>query len=204
MKGAGVPSPFLDRPVTDWIVSNDLAFAIRDAFPVSPGHTLVVPRRQFASWFEATREEQAAIWALVEKVKASSRAARRAPTVTTSASMSARPPPKPSYTSTSTSSPVTAATWTTHVHSRGSHHRRDRGGGRAPQGPQGVQRCGLACIGVQDIPGVASATSCRGPAAKSRKPARPMPTSLEADPSSFGEGGAVLAEAGRHAAPRGG
>jgi len=36
---------------------------------VSPGHTLVVPRRQFASWFKATHEEQTAIFALVDEVK---------------------------------------------------------------------------------------------------------------------------------------
>ena len=51
------------------MASNELAFAIRDAFPVSPGHTLVVPRRLFASWFEATAEERAAIFDLVDAVR---------------------------------------------------------------------------------------------------------------------------------------
>jgi diadenosine tetraphosphate (Ap4A) HIT family hydrolase len=40
---------------------SDLAFAIRDGFPVSPGHTLVIPTRRFADWFDATSEEQAAL-----------------------------------------------------------------------------------------------------------------------------------------------
>ena len=31
-------SPFLAMPVSDWLCSNDLAFAIFDQFPVSPGH----------------------------------------------------------------------------------------------------------------------------------------------------------------------
>ena len=62
-------SPFLERDPRDWVASNGLAFAIRDAFPVSPGHTLVVPRRLFASWFEATAEERAAIFDLVEVVR---------------------------------------------------------------------------------------------------------------------------------------
>ena len=35
--------PFLDP--ARWIVSNDLAAALRDRYPVSPGHTLIVPRR---------------------------------------------------------------------------------------------------------------------------------------------------------------
>src|SRR6185503_10946131 len=32
-----------------------------DAFPVSPGHALIVPTRHVATWFEATREERAAL-----------------------------------------------------------------------------------------------------------------------------------------------
>jgi superfamily II DNA or RNA helicase/diadenosine tetraphosphate (Ap4A) HIT family hydrolase/SOS-response transcriptional repressor LexA len=62
-------SPFLSRSPDEWVASNELAFAIHDAFPVSPGHTLVVPRRLIATWFEATPEEQAALFALVEVVR---------------------------------------------------------------------------------------------------------------------------------------
>jgi superfamily II DNA or RNA helicase/diadenosine tetraphosphate (Ap4A) HIT family hydrolase len=62
-------SPFLSMPATEWIASNALAFAIRDRFPVTPGHTLVVPRREVATWFEATREEQLAVLDLVDEVK---------------------------------------------------------------------------------------------------------------------------------------
>jgi diadenosine tetraphosphate (Ap4A) HIT family hydrolase len=62
-------SPFLDRSPDDWVASNGLAFAIRDAFPVSPGHTLVVPRRLFGSWFDATAEERTAIFELVDVVR---------------------------------------------------------------------------------------------------------------------------------------
>jgi superfamily II DNA or RNA helicase/diadenosine tetraphosphate (Ap4A) HIT family hydrolase len=65
-----VPSPFLDLPASAWVASNALAFAIRDKYPVSPGHTLVVPRREVAMWFEATPEEQAALFALVAEVRA--------------------------------------------------------------------------------------------------------------------------------------
>jgi diadenosine tetraphosphate (Ap4A) HIT family hydrolase len=62
-------SPFLERAPEDWVASNSLAFAIHDAFPVSPGHTLVVPRRLFSSWFEATAEERAEIFELVDVVR---------------------------------------------------------------------------------------------------------------------------------------
>jgi superfamily II DNA or RNA helicase/diadenosine tetraphosphate (Ap4A) HIT family hydrolase/HKD family nuclease len=62
-------SPFLDRPASEHVASNALAFAIRDAFPVSRGHSLVVPRRLVPTWFDATREEQHALLELVEVVK---------------------------------------------------------------------------------------------------------------------------------------
>jgi diadenosine tetraphosphate (Ap4A) HIT family hydrolase len=64
-----VPSPFLQLPITTWIATNDLALAIPAPLPVSPGHTLIVPRRLVASYFDATREEKTALWALVDEVK---------------------------------------------------------------------------------------------------------------------------------------
>jgi len=76
VRGASAPSPFLDHPVSERIASNDLAFAIRDAFPVAPGLTLVGPSLQCASWSGATREEQAATCALAQEVE---RAGSRGP-----------------------------------------------------------------------------------------------------------------------------
>ena len=44
------------------IVTEDaLTVTIRDAFPISPGHLLIVPRRHVASWFDATDDEQLAM-----------------------------------------------------------------------------------------------------------------------------------------------
>ncbi|MFN7989465.1 MAG: DEAD/DEAH box helicase family protein [Thermoanaerobaculia bacterium] len=65
-----MPSVFTQRPRSEWIANNSLAFAIRDGFPVSPGHTLVVPFREVATWFEASTEERVAIFALIDEVKA--------------------------------------------------------------------------------------------------------------------------------------
>jgi len=62
-------SPFLARPVSEWLCFNDLAFAIFDRFPVSPGHVLVTTRRIVETWFDATDEEQAALMALVKQVR---------------------------------------------------------------------------------------------------------------------------------------
>lgn len=41
-----------------------------DAFPVNPGHALLIPRRHVASWFEATRAEQAELLEAVEVARA--------------------------------------------------------------------------------------------------------------------------------------
>ena len=40
-----------------------LTLGLWDAFPVNPGHALLVPKRHVASWFDATSEEQAELMA---------------------------------------------------------------------------------------------------------------------------------------------
>lgn len=62
-------SVFLAIPEDAWVASNALAFAVRDRYPVSPGHTLVITRRVVPDFFAATPEERAALLALVEVVK---------------------------------------------------------------------------------------------------------------------------------------
>ncbi|MBL8684841.1 MAG: HIT family protein [Myxococcales bacterium] len=62
-------SPFLAIPAGHYVARNALAFAIRDGFPVSPGHSLVIPFREVATWFDATVDEQHAIMELVSVVK---------------------------------------------------------------------------------------------------------------------------------------
>ncbi len=52
------------------LLVNDLAAAFTDGFPISEGHTLVVPKRHVASLFDLTEEEQAAVWSLVAQVRA--------------------------------------------------------------------------------------------------------------------------------------
>lgn len=50
-------------------MKNEFALVIRDAYPVSPGHTLVIPRRHMASMFEASVEEQRDLFALLDKAR---------------------------------------------------------------------------------------------------------------------------------------
>jgi diadenosine tetraphosphate (Ap4A) HIT family hydrolase len=45
------------------------ALAIRDAFPVTDGHTLVVPRVHVKSIFDLNGQDQAAIWAFVAEIR---------------------------------------------------------------------------------------------------------------------------------------
>jgi len=62
-------SAFLGVLEGDWVASNALAFAVRDRFAVSPGHTLVITRRVVSDWWSATPDEQAAVLELVDLVK---------------------------------------------------------------------------------------------------------------------------------------
>jgi diadenosine tetraphosphate (Ap4A) HIT family hydrolase len=41
-----------------------------DAYPVNPGHALVVSRRQIGDWWAATTEERTDLTALVDEVRA--------------------------------------------------------------------------------------------------------------------------------------
>lgn len=51
------------------MAENELAAAFPDAFPLTPGHTLIVPRRHEADYFALTVDEQLAMWALVNAVR---------------------------------------------------------------------------------------------------------------------------------------
>jgi len=62
-------SVFSDRPPATWIAANELAFAVWDGFPVSPGHALVITKRVVPSWFDATVEERTAVTELIDVVR---------------------------------------------------------------------------------------------------------------------------------------
>lgn len=61
--------PFCNVEVGRRIAATPVAFAIRDGFPVSTGHTLIVPRRHIGSWFDATAAERDAITALLDECR---------------------------------------------------------------------------------------------------------------------------------------
>jgi diadenosine tetraphosphate (Ap4A) HIT family hydrolase len=51
------------------VASNEVALVIRDGFPVSLGHTLVIPRRHAASFFELDADEREGVLALLDVAK---------------------------------------------------------------------------------------------------------------------------------------
>jgi len=61
--------PFCDLSTRQLLGENRLAAAFWDDFPVSRGHTLIVPRRHVAGWFDATGDERLALLDLAEQVK---------------------------------------------------------------------------------------------------------------------------------------
>ena len=61
--------PFCTLPGDRVVLDNELALALRDGFPVSLGHTLIIPRRHVASIFDTTPEEQAAMLRLLKLAK---------------------------------------------------------------------------------------------------------------------------------------
>ena len=62
-------SPFFEIPQSGWIAANRSAFAVWDGYPVSPGHALIVSRRQISEWWEATPGERSDIFELVDVVR---------------------------------------------------------------------------------------------------------------------------------------
>jgi diadenosine tetraphosphate (Ap4A) HIT family hydrolase len=61
--------PFCTLPDARVLLRNDVAVAVRDAYPVTPGHTLVIPKRHVASFFDATPSEREAMLALLDAAK---------------------------------------------------------------------------------------------------------------------------------------
>ena len=63
------PCPFCNLQPHRILAEDELAVAYADGFPVSPGHTVVIPRRHFPTLFEATPEEQVALLNMLARAK---------------------------------------------------------------------------------------------------------------------------------------
>ena len=60
---------FCNIPKEEILFENDLAIAFFDSYPVSKGHTLIIPKRHSENYFELTSEEIAAMLELSKLVK---------------------------------------------------------------------------------------------------------------------------------------
>lgn len=69
-RGAVELSPFLigEEP-RELIIETATVFAFYDKFPVSKGHSLIVPKRLVPNYFDLTLKEQTACWIAANKVK---------------------------------------------------------------------------------------------------------------------------------------
>ena len=60
---------FCALPPARVIDENTSAIAIRDGYPVSPGHTLLIPKRHTGSFFDLSEQERGDVLALLDRSK---------------------------------------------------------------------------------------------------------------------------------------
>jgi hypothetical protein len=63
------PAPSATCPPNASPAATRWGLIVRDAYPVSLGHTLIIPRRHVGSFFELTPDERAALLALLDEAR---------------------------------------------------------------------------------------------------------------------------------------
>lgn len=61
--------PFCNSKEEEIILSNKLAYARYDKFPVNPGHILICPKRHVEDFFDIKFEERQAVCTLIDECK---------------------------------------------------------------------------------------------------------------------------------------
>jgi diadenosine tetraphosphate (Ap4A) HIT family hydrolase len=61
--------PFCTLPAERLIDRNEFGFVIRDGYPISPGHTLVIPHRHVGSFFDISMAERNGLLQLLDAAK---------------------------------------------------------------------------------------------------------------------------------------
>jgi len=61
--------PFCVLPTDRIVLQNNSAIAIYDAYPISPGHLLIIPTRHVASWFDTSDTEKQDMLKLLETAR---------------------------------------------------------------------------------------------------------------------------------------
>jgi diadenosine tetraphosphate (Ap4A) HIT family hydrolase len=65
----GTLCPFCQIDPARVFLATESVLGIWDAFPVSPGHALLIPRRHVTTWFDASEAERAALAAAVAEAR---------------------------------------------------------------------------------------------------------------------------------------
>lgn len=61
--------PFCNMSVGRIVLDGELACCVRDRYPVSPGHTLIIPKRHVTDYFDLTDRERDAIHSMLFVLK---------------------------------------------------------------------------------------------------------------------------------------
>jgi diadenosine tetraphosphate (Ap4A) HIT family hydrolase len=61
--------PFCTLPANRIVLENSDGIVIDDGFPISPGHTLIIPRRHMGSFFDLSETERNSLLSLLEDAK---------------------------------------------------------------------------------------------------------------------------------------
>ena len=61
--------PFCSIPADRLLLESAVAIAFPDAFPITDGHTLVVPRKHVESIYELGPRKQADVWMFVGNIR---------------------------------------------------------------------------------------------------------------------------------------
>ena len=64
------PCPFCTLPLTRLTESSLHGHIVRDAYPISPGHTLIIPKRHVGSFFNLSFDERMDLLTLLDEAKA--------------------------------------------------------------------------------------------------------------------------------------
>src|SRR5690349_19412797 len=62
--------PFCALESARAVIDEPIVRVLSDAYPVTPGHLLIVPRRHVARWSDATSEERQELLALIDRARA--------------------------------------------------------------------------------------------------------------------------------------
>jgi diadenosine tetraphosphate (Ap4A) HIT family hydrolase len=64
-----VMSVFNEIPIEQYILEGDYFFVIRDKYPVSPGHALIISKRTCEQYFDLNETEKSELTAIIDQTK---------------------------------------------------------------------------------------------------------------------------------------